>query len=283
MLMGDKSSARWIAIVGGFVALSACAACLLLTILLTSTYGGETVRLRNPFAAPTLVVVDNGSSNNGSNNSSGGTVNNGTGNNNNNSSGGTVNNGGATGGNTTSGGNSVPSDTLAASYLPSLSGYTTANASSITDAFELISGSGVFGAQSADGSDTTFSAQSLSLSTLATTVLVARLDEFIACYQRTGAVDARIYIRPDVATLLDGGVPPMGAVVVANQDRLVDSLVSCAVSPNDPGAFSAQSANQPCGNFGSFTAGGDRFTYVYAGTTADFCTAIEAHFGGFTG
>ncbi len=289
-MMENKSNARWIAIVGGLFFVSACAACLILTVLLSSAYGGETVRLRNPFAPPTLAVAQqptgdntgNNSGNAGGGSSDGGAT---TGGNTGSTGGLTGGNTGSTGGNTgstggASNGGSVPVSGNASEYLPSLSGYTTADASSIEGALNLVLGSD-FGAQSADGD--TFSAQSVSISGIAATVLVSRLDEFVQCYQDSGAVDGRVYIRADLATIAAGGIPPMGAVVVANNDRLRENIVACAVSPNDPGSFSAQSANEPCGNFGTFTANNDSFTYVYAGTSSAFCSAIESYFGGFTG
>jgi hypothetical protein len=261
-MIEDKSNARWIAIAGGVFFVSACAACLLLTVLLSSAYSGETIRLRNPFAPPTLapVVADNGTT--GGTSGTGATGNNG----------GTSGSAGATGNATVV----VPATGNASAFLPTLSGYTTADASNFEDALNL-----VLGAQSADAN--TFSAQSVSVSTIATTVLVSRLDEFVACYQRSGAVDGRVYIRADLATITSGGIPPMGAVVVANNDRLQQALLDCVISPNDSGGFSAQSADQPCGNFGTFTANNDTFTYLYAGTSSAFCGPVESYFGGFVG
>jgi hypothetical protein len=263
-MMENKSNARWIAIVGGLFFVSACAACLLLTVLLSTAYSGETVRLRNPFAPPTLAPVvqvpAGGAATGGA--ATGGTT-----------TGGTTT-GGTTGG-TTSGG-AVPATGDASAYLPRLSGYTTADASSIEDALNL-----VLSAQSAESD--TFSAQSISLSAIATTVLVSRLDEFVACYQQSGAVDARVYIQADLATIAAGGIPPMGAVVVANNDRLQEALLNCVVSAGGGNGFSAQSADQPCGNFGTFTANNDTFTYLYAGSSSAFCGAVESHFGGFVG
>ncbi|MEO0562999.1 MAG: hypothetical protein AAF125_12900 [Chloroflexota bacterium] len=260
-MYGDQTSARWIAVVGGVVLLSTCAACLLLTVLLSSAYGGQTIALRNPFAPQINVeVVDGGGSSDSGTSSTGDTS-------------GSANS--TSGGTSSTTNTTIPTGTDATSYLPPLSGYTAVSASSIEGAFDF-----VFGAQS---SESDFSAQSLSLTTIATSVLVARLDEFITCYRQTGAVDAQVYVQADVAAIAAGEVPPMGAVVVANTDILRDSLVACAVSPNDPNSFSAQSANQPCGNFGTFTANGDNFTYVYAGTATSFCTAVETHFGAFGG
>ncbi len=261
-MFGDNTSSRWLAIVGVGVLLSTCAACMLVLVLLTSAYGGQTIRLRNPFAPPAPPVVSNNTPSETINNS--GTAPNQT------------NNSGTAPNQTNNGGNVVNTSGDAAAFLPSLSGYTRADASSITGALDLVIGAD-FSAQAAEGDS--FSAQSLS--GIATSILVSRLDEFIQCYQRSGAVDGRVYIKADVAAVLSGAIPPMGAVVVANQNRLRDSLVGCAVTPNDPNSFSAQSANQPCGNIGNFEANGETLTYLYAGSATDFCTAVEAHFSAY--
>ncbi len=277
-MFGDSNNARLIAIVAIFVGLSVCAACLLMTLVFTSVYGGQTVALRNPFAAPTAVV----SNNTGSGSSGAGTSGN-TGNAGGNTSGAdAVESPGSTGGSTgssapsnSSGGSvGVPSGSSAANYLPTLPGYTTADASSIQGAINLISGAGGFSAQSAN--DDTFNAQSLS--GIATAVIVSRVDDFIACYRNVGAVEAQVYIQADLVGIVSGEVPPLGAVAVVNQDLLRDNIVSCAVSPNDPNTFSAQAANEPCGNFGSFTRDGDTFTYIYAGTSQSFCNQVDGYY-----
>lgn len=278
-MFGDMISARWVAIAGLIIAGSACAACFLVVLVLGTAYGGQTVALRNPFAAPTPVRIVQPTSANAP-----------VGNDNNSSSGGFNN---STNDNTNSGGfsgqatnvpqpnpNTAPlSGGDAANYLPRLNGYQTAQASSIQGAIDLIRATGGFGAQSADDG-TTFQAQSVEA--VLTSVIVSRLDDFIACYRRTGAVDARVYVSSDIATLLSGGVPPLGAVAVINQDRLRESLLDCTVEASG-GLFSAQSANQPCGDFGTFSSGGDRFTYIYAGTTTNFCTDVEQYYSNLGG
>ncbi len=282
-LYGNQSTARWIAIAGVIFGLSACAACFIVVLLLNTAYGGQTVALRNPFAAPTPapVVSDSGSninSNAGSTdggapsaagNPSGGSV-------------GTTGGGASPSGGSSSGGSASSAPVVTGSteaYIPTLSGYATADASTIQGAFDLIASTGGFSSQAADDPNT-FSAQSLSLGAIATSILVSRVDEFIACYRDVGAVEARVYIRSDLAAIANGDVPPLGAVAVINQDRLRDNLVACAVTPNDPNSFSAQAA-QPCGDFGNFSDGGTSFTYLYAGTDTQFCDAIAAYYNQF--
>jgi hypothetical protein len=279
-MFGNQTNARWIAIAGLLFAMSACAACLLLVLVLNLTYGGQTVAFRNPLAPPTATprptatqVIGGGSA--GEQTNGGGDV----------AAPGT---GGSPSSNQTSGvtesgtsGGAVPSGASAANYLPSFPGYSTANAASIQGAINLIAGTGGFSGQSADGAE--FSAQSLELGAIATSVLVSRVDDFIACYRDVGAVEARVYVQTDVSTLLSGGVPPLGAIAVINQDQLRENLIACAVSPNDPDGFRAQSANQPCGDFGSFRRSGDTFTYLYAGTSNEFCSLAENYYNQFGG
>lgn len=281
-MFGDQISARWIAIAGVLFAMSACAACLLLVLVLNSVYGGQTVAFRNPLAPPTSTPLPRPTN---TPVTSGGGV----------TAPGTDTGSGQTGADVDdvpgadsggfappqTGGGSVPSGTSAANYLPSFPGYTAANASSIQGAIDLIAGQGGFSSQSADGAE--FSAQSLELGAIATSIIVSRVDDFIACYRDVGAVEAQVYIQTDISTLLAGGVPPLGAIAVINQDQLRENLVACAVSPNDPNAFSAQSANQPCGNFGTFTRSGDTFTYLYAGTSSEFCSLAANYFNQFGG
>lgn len=280
-MVDNKENARLIAIVGLVVVMATCMACFLVVVVFNSAYGGETIALRNPFAPPTVAAPaasggntgasntvtnpDTGSSTIASGGSSGAT-----------GSTGTITDGSsvsapATGGNTGS----------ASAYLPTFNGYTAVSAGSVTEALEFITGTGILQAQAAENGDT-FSAQSLSISTIATTVIVSRIDEFVGCYQNVGAVDAQVYVQTDLNALINGQVPPLGAVAVINQDRLRDNLVNCAVAPNDPNTFSAQAA-QPCGNFGTFRQAGETFTYLYAGTDTSFCNAVDDYYTRFAG
>lgn len=276
-MFGDKVSARWMAVAGLIIGGSACAACLLVVVVLSTVYGGETVALRNPFAPPSPVprvqpttAPNNTAPTTAPDNSPG------SGNNTNAQQPGdstTSETGGSQPGSAP-----VTGSTSASTYLPRLSGYQTAEASSIQGAIDLIRISGGFGAQSADSDDTTFQAQSVEA--VLTSVIVSRVDEFVSCYQRSGAVDARIYVSSNLATLLEGGVPPLGAVAVINQNRLRESLLECTVEAGGGLGFGAQSANQPCGDVGTFSSGGNQFTYLYAGTSTDFCTRVENYYSG---
>ncbi|MEM6527959.1 MAG: hypothetical protein AAF653_06670, partial [Chloroflexota bacterium] len=157
-MMNNKTDARLIAIVGLVVVMATCAACFLVVIIFNSAYGGQTIAVRNPFAAPTVAApaASGGSNPTGSTGTNPQTGNN------------PVAAGGSSAAtdSTGTGGNNVsaPSVISSSTYLPTLSGYTTVSAGSVTEALEFISGTGILQAQAAESGDT-FSAQSLSLST----------------------------------------------------------------------------------------------------------------------
>lgn len=253
-MFGNKSNARWIAIMAVGVLMSSAVACMLLVFLLTSAYGGETIRLRNPFAQPTAIPY---------------TANNPT--NTDNTTNSTTNNPAPT---TSSNTGSVTTSDSASAYLPTVSGYTRSSTMSIQGALDMVLAGANLSAQS-DG--TTFESQSLSL--MAGSVLLTRVDEFTACLQRSGAVDAQVYIKADVTAILAGNVPAVGAIAVVNQDRLRDAAASCALDSVGAGMFSAQAA-QPCGDLGSFTIGAVTYTYLYAATSQDFCTSVGNYYAG---
>ena len=261
MLFNSEGNGRWIAIAGLMVIFGTCMALLVLVLVLTSVYGGRRVEIGNGQAVAQQ-----------------------------------QNSGGFFGGGVSSNPTPYPNNTTNAvtspntttnnatspTYLPNLNGYAVADSGSLTSAFDFLAGSGVLGAQSA--SSTTFSAQSLTLTGIATSVLVGQVDDFIACYRRVGAVNAQVYIKTDLTTLISGSTPSMGAVAVVNQDLLRNNLVACALKPNDPNAFSAQAAEaQPCGNIGSFISNGQTLTYVYAGTDATFCNQVQNYYAAIGG
>lgn len=252
-MYGNKSNAKWIALAALGVFVSSMAACGLLAVILSSAYGGQTVRLRTPFSRPTSppAAVANPTS----------------------------------AANTGSTGNAVvptsaPSNSgvtgvagSAAAYLPNVSGYLATNTLSINGALEMLMGSANLSAQSAQ----TFEAQSLSA--VAGSVLLSQVDEFTQCLQRSGAVDAQVYVQSDVSAILAGNVPAMGAIAVVNQERLRTAAASCALDSVGGGMFGAQSA-QPCGDLGSFTIGATTYTYLYAATNQPFCDAVATYYDG---
>ncbi|MFN8373454.1 MAG: hypothetical protein U0694_11340 [Anaerolineae bacterium] len=144
-------------------------------------------------------------------------------------------------------------------FLPTVTGYTASNATSISSALSTIGG----GASALTGNP-------------ALTVAIAQIDSMIQCYQNVGAVAAQVY-TPTVYDVTSGQIPGIGAVAVINEDRLRDNFLACVVNNQGQSRLSAQ-AVEPCFSSGTFTAEGDTFYYVYAGTADDLCTAFEQNF-----
>ena len=152
------------------------------------------------------------------------------------------------------------SDAAAAQqFVPELPGYISTNATSISSAISTITG----GASILSGNPVS-------------AALIAQIDGMIACYQDVGAVAAKVYAQPDIATIAQGQIPTVGALAVINQDRLVNNFLPCALGSNR--SFSAQAETpQPCSNSGSFQVNGETLWYVYAATDQSLCTAIAQH------
>lgn len=95
--------------------------------------------------------------------------------------------------------------------------------------------------------------------------LIERIGTLGQCYERAGALAARTY------THLSAG--KFGLLIVLNQDRVIGNFLSCVTR----GPAIAQ-ASSHCLRSGTFQARDDRYFYLYAGTHADFCTALAGHF-----
>jgi hypothetical protein len=151
-------------------------------------------------------------------------------------------------------------DTAAAQrFLPTVTGYTASEATSISSALSTIGG----GASALTGN-------------AALTVAIARIDGLITCYQNVGAVSARVY-TPTTYDITSGDIPGVGAAAVINEDRLRDNFLACVAGNDGPQSFSAQ-AVEPCFGSGTFEAEGDTFHFVYAATAPDLCTTFEQNF-----
>ncbi len=150
-------------------------------------------------------------------------------------------------------GDTAADPSAAQRFLPNLSGYTATEATSISSAVSAVGG----GASLLTGNP-------------ATAALVAQIDSMIQCYSGVGAVAARIYTENNLASVIQGQIPKIGVLAVINQDRLVNNFLQCTLG----GGISAQSAVQPCGGSGSFTAGGETLHYIYAATDPALCTAF---------
>jgi hypothetical protein len=149
-------------------------------------------------------------------------------------------------------------------FIPNLSnfGYTSVEASNIQTALSGVSG----GASLLTGNP-------------AAAALVAQIDGMITCYRNVGALDARVYYQADIANLISGTTPSVGALAVINQDRLVGNFLSCALGGQR--TFGAQSAQiQPCSGSGSIEVDGETITYLYAATDQNLCNLLTTPFAG---
>lgn len=157
-------------------------------------------------------------------------------------------------------GNTANDISAAQQFVPDLPGFISTDATSISSAISTITG----GASILSGNPVS-------------AALIAQIDGMVACYQSVGAVAAKIYAQPDIATIAQGQIPTVGALAVINQDRLVNNFLPCALGSNR--SFSAQSADtpQPCSNSGSFQVNGETLWYLYAATDQSLCNAIAQH------
>jgi hypothetical protein len=149
----------------------------------------------------------------------------------------------------------------AQSFLPTIPGYATIEARSLSEALSTVSG----GAALLSGN-----------AVLAG--LVTRIDGMMQCYQNVGAVAARIYTEANLTSVVQGQIPKIGVLAVVNQDRLVSNFFNCALGGQSE-ALSAQAAEpQPCSGFGTTTVNGQTIHYIYAATAQELCTIFAQQF-----
>lgn len=147
----------------------------------------------------------------------------------------------------------------AANYLPNLSGYTRHDAANIQDAIAATGG----GAALLSGN-------------VAAAALVTQIDRMIDCYRSRGAVAANIYTENNIAQVLEGQIPKIGALAVVNQNRVVNDFFSCALNQGGSDSFGAQ-AVQPCAGSGQFTANNETLLYIYAATDPQLCQLFQSN------
>lgn len=162
-------------------------------------------------------------------------------------------------------GDTASDPSSASTLLPNVAGYTRTNARNITDALTTV---GV-GASAISGN-------------ILTSAAIAQIDRMLSCYEGVGAVAASVYTQVDIATVLEGQLPRLGAVGIVNQDRLVNNFLNCAVGGAGD-LFSAQSAMEPCGGSGSIVVNNENITYVYAATAPELCQAFDQYFNSLAG
>ncbi len=157
-------------------------------------------------------------------------------------------------------GDTANQSTSAQSFLPDVSGYTRTNADNITDAITSVGG----GASLISGN-------------AALAAAVAKIDSMIQCYQNVGAVAAHVCTENNLAGVLQGQIPSIGALAVVNEDRLSRNLLNCALSGSD--AFSAQGVTiEPCFGSGSFQRDNETIHYIYAATAPGLCQSFQSYF-----
>lgn len=148
--------------------------------------------------------------------------------------------------------------TSAQSFLPDISGYTRTDADSLTNAITAVTG----GASLITGNP-------------ALAAAIAKIDDMMQCYQDVGAVAANIYSQTDIASVLQGQVPRIGALAVVNEDRISRNFLNCALE----GVFSAQEVTiEPCFGSGSLERDGETIHYLYAATAPGLCSSFQIHF-----
>jgi hypothetical protein len=154
-------------------------------------------------------------------------------------------------------GDSANDPESASRFMPTLAGYTAHNVDNITSAITAAGGSAA-----------------LLTGNVPFAALAAQIDGMIGCYRSVGAVAARVYTENNLAQVIQGQVPRVGALAIINQDRLVNNFLNCAMGGGG-GGFDAQSAGvQPCAGSGTFTSNGETLHYLYAASNPELCNAL---------
>jgi hypothetical protein len=149
-------------------------------------------------------------------------------------------------------GDTASDPSAAQQFLPNLAGYTSTDTTNVQTAITSAGG----GAALISGNPILAGA-------------VAQIDGMITCYRNVGAVAARVYTENNIAGLLEGDIPNVGALAVINQDRLVNNFLQCALGSQ--GMSAQRAAVQPCAGTGTFTANGQTLHYIYAATDQQLC------------
>jgi hypothetical protein len=149
----------------------------------------------------------------------------------------------------------TPTVPPAGQLLPSLAGYRTVEGQLLTEYLGTIS----------EGAALLAGHPELAAS-------IGAVDQIITCYQRTGAIRARLY--SDESEPLSAGT-----VAITDRDSLTDpqNLFRCLLPPAI--AQSQALAIQPCVHSYTLERDDNAFYILYAGSTAEicsaFCTALE--------
>jgi hypothetical protein len=156
-------------------------------------------------------------------------------------------------------GNSANDPTAAGNFVRDIPGYISTPASSIASAISTVTG----GASLATGN-------------LLVAGAIAQIDGMISCYSAVGAVAAKVYVQSDIATVLEGQIPSVGAMAVVNATRAINNFLPCALGSGPQGLSAQQAGIEPCGSAGQFIVNGETLLYVYAATNPALCTQFQA-------
>jgi hypothetical protein len=155
-------------------------------------------------------------------------------------------------------GNQPTSVPPAVEMLPDLPGYTVTEGQTLTDYISKLSGGAALLAGQPE-----------------LTAAVAAIDGIVGCYQKVGAVRARIY--SDQSNPLSAGT-----VAIADRGALLDpmNLFRCVALKKGPQTQAI--TIQPCTANYTLTKDGNEFYILYAGTTLEICQAFCANLEGCT-
>lgn len=143
----------------------------------------------------------------------------------------------------------------AQNQLPAFAAYTSTDAASVKDALARALQVG-----------------SLGSGNIISAALIERLNTMADCLGNVGALAGRVYssINP----------PAAGLLVLVNNERVANNLLSCALNPGAQAQTEGRQAVQPCASNGTYTDNGVSYTYIYAATDPSMCGAFESWLSG---
>lgn len=156
-------------------------------------------------------------------------------------------------------GDTASDPSAAQNFVRDIPGYIATEANSIVDAITTVTG----GASLVTGNVLVAGA-------------IAQIDGMIDCYAAVGAVSAKVYVQADIAGVLEGQVPRIGAMAVVNASRAINNFLPCALGSGPQGLSAQQAGVQPCGSAGQFTVNGETLLYVFAATDPSLCGTFQS-------
>jgi hypothetical protein len=147
----------------------------------------------------------------------------------------------------------------AAALMPNLADYTTVDTLSIQDAVAKVAGAGSLGAGQPE-----------------LTAAIAGVSNLVACYQKAGAIEGRVYVQTTNPT-------NTGIVIIVNHNVLTDpnTFAQCAL-PKFSAAAAQPGKNQPpqpCTKAYTLDKDNNQYYIAYVATNqtvcAAFCSALQ--------